>query len=171
LWAICVFRLVKHQPELWGKAFDHFNRVQASIPISHEETDDTVIRDWELLQIFIKIARGKMERLVASSREEDFERNVPIHALLYRHILCNYIRTEMHVFYMPDELILRGRSLGFYFFEPRYRRLIREVMEPYPEEFRQGRIPNEENGITNPPKFIYANRSPLKRDNVACVVA
>eukprot|EP00557_Chaetoceros_sp_GSL56_P009973 CAMPEP_0176476416 /NCGR_PEP_ID=MMETSP0200_2-20121128/39_1 /TAXON_ID=947934 /ORGANISM="Chaetoceros sp., Strain GSL56" /LENGTH=140 /DNA_ID=CAMNT_0017872081 /DNA_START=597 /DNA_END=1016 /DNA_ORIENTATION=+ len=76
----------------------------------------------------------------------------------------------MPVFFMPDDLIVRGRTLGFYFFEPRYRRLIWEVMEPYPVEFRQGRIPNEENGITNPPMFIYAHRSRLQRGYDACVV-
>jgi hypothetical protein len=43
-------------------------------------------------------------------------------------------------------------------------------MEPYPVEFRQGRIPNAENGIANPPMFIYAHKSPLKRGVVACLV-
>jgi hypothetical protein len=161
LWALCVKRLVKYQPDLWGEAINRFiqNNVSQDPDFANPNTS------------CLDRACIVMRRLMIPSRNDlSTSQSFSIHAHLYRHLLSRYIRYEMPVFYMPDDLILRGRSLGFYFFEPRYRRLIWEVMEPYPQEFRQGRIPNVENGITNPPMFIYANRAPLRRGTIACVV-
>ena len=90
-----------------------------------------------------------------------------IHGQLYRHLLSNHIRYNSPVFYMPDETMSRGSAVELHFFEPRYRRLIREVMEPYPDEFRNGAPTNR---LINPPTFIYGNRSPLKTGQVAMMV-
>jgi hypothetical protein len=171
-----VHRLVRDQPDLWGKAIDDFVqsnayqypelRTNMNCSSSDQDTSD------RFTTILVDRACTVLQRLLLSANESSAVAadTSSIHAELYRHVLNNYIRYDMPVFYMPDELILRGRSLGFYFFEPRYRRLIWQVMEPYPVEFRQGRIPNAENGIANPPMFIYAHKSPLKRGVVACLV-
>lgn len=168
LWGICFYRLVKYQPDLWRKSLEHFTESHASILDSSDNIVHPTVPFYQARTLLDKGCRI-LQKLLSTDEKYTGDKT-SIHALLYRHILSHYIRYQLPVFYMPDDLILRGRSLGFYFFEPRYRRLIWEVMESYPEEFRQGRPPNAENGISNPPMFIYANRSPLKRGVVACLV-
>jgi len=113
----------------------------------------------------------------------------PVFCELYRYVLSNNIRFTSPLFYMPDNVQL-GNEFGLHFFEPRYRLLIADVMAPYPNHVngRPIRIKSN-NGSAHDdnidsddsdddnfelpssyPRFIYANKSPLKRGTTACIV-
>lgn len=102
--------------------------------------------------------------------ENNIQTRFEIHGELYRYLLSNHIRYCAPVFYMPDEGIQLAHPFSLHFFEPRYRRLIAEVMAPYPQSFRNGGNTTPPDGITPPPTFIYGNRSPFKRGNLALIV-
>lgn len=159
LWKVSLRRLVRTQPKLWGSALQTF----LDSNCSEEEGEENHLFCSNDVERACRIMQKMIDRYSIHSKDI-------IHAQLYRHLLSKYIRCEMPVFFMPDDMITRGRSIGFHFSEPRYRRLIWEVMEPYPDEFRRGLIPNVENGVLVPPQFIYAHRSPLKPGMVACIV-
>jgi hypothetical protein len=97
----------------------------------------------------------------------------PIYCELYRHVLFNHIRYTSPLFYMPDHIQL-GQEFGLHFFEPRYRLLIAEAMSNYPQSYRDGGDIEPDFNIPQTtfsyPTFIYAHKSPLKRETVACIV-
>ena len=62
-----------------------------------------------------------------------------------------------------------GRPYGLHFFEPRYRLLIAEVMQPFPEAARQGEPIEFEDG-QKPPIFIHAHTYPLRQGSPAVLV-
>lgn len=163
LWIDAFERLVETKPELWGRAIQLFLHSKCS----NEEEVQTSHSDSAHSSVLLERARNIMQEILA---DKEIHSKGTLHAHLYRHILSNYIRCEMPVFHMLDDMITRDRPVGFQFFEPRYRRLIWDLMEPFPNEFRRGRIPNAENGISDPPKFLFAHRSPLKPGIVACIV-
>lgn len=86
---------------------------------------------------------------------------------LYRTVLNTSIRFQGPIFYMQTYIKL-GEPYGLHFFEPRYRRLIAEVMQPYPESFRRGEPIELEEG-QSPPIFIHAHQY-LSLDTPACLV-
>lgn len=156
LWAIAMERLVEGDSELWGGALQKF--------IGHHSSADEQI---DTSAISLSNACQLMQDVISTN---GIQTRYGIHGELYRYLLSNFIRYMAPVFYMPDESIERGDPFGLHFFEPRYRRLIAEVMAPYPEQFRNGTSTIPENGITNPPTFIYGNRSPLKHGQAAIIV-
>jgi len=156
LWSIPMERLMKNEEKLWGGAIKEFID-------SNPDDDNAGQRGNHSLQCACQL----MQNMISSNA---MDTKYGIHGELYRYILTNHIRYIAPVFYMPDEAIALNKPFGLHFFEPRYRRLITEVMAPYPEEFRNGRVISSENGITNPPTFIYGNRSPLKRGQAAIIV-
>jgi hypothetical protein len=160
LWAICIERLIKNNPDLWGNALQHFLKTHL---FDNGQTQTSFMNGTVSLDQACQVMRGVIST-------NNIRTRYGIHGELYRYLLSNFIRYVAPVFYMPDESIQRGQPFGLHFFEPRYRRLIAEVMEPYPEEFRNGRTTVAENGITNPPTFIYGNRAPLKQGQVALIV-
>lgn len=159
LWAIAVERLVQNEDKLWGGAIKEF--------IDDNSPDEDQEDRGRGLNYSLQSACIIMQNMIRSTGMDTI---YGVHGELYRYVLSNHIRYIAPVFYMPDETITRGRPFGLHFFEPRYRRLIGEVMAPYPEEFRNGRVTSLENGITSPPTFIYGNRSPLKRSQAAIIV-
>lgn len=172
LWEIALTSLVVAEADLWGTALHHFIEEHASVDMGA-----TLQYMRQLLSSDEDLGKTNSKLLVAacgSMQEAIIDHGSQVgygfHSELYRWLLCNHVRYYGPVFYMPDEAIQRGTIFGLHFFEPRYRRLIREVMEPYPDEFKEGTEITEENGITSPPTFIYANRSPLKRGQAAIVV-
>jgi hypothetical protein len=79
---------------------------------------------------------------------------------LFQRLTSEYIRSDGPIFFMRSHVEI-GQVFGLHFFEPRYRILIRTVME--------GRTANGEPMIDGP-TFIFAHRPPLSVDSVACVV-
>jgi hypothetical protein len=156
LWMCPLQRLINQNP-LWKQSLDAFVRKE-SLQSYPKESVFTTQNACNILQE------------ISANKSEDQIPQTSIHARLYQHILKNYIRIEMPVFYMPDDMIQRGNPTGFFLFEPRYRRLIWDVMENLPMDFRNGRKISVENGIKHPPQFIYAHKSPLKRGVIACIV-
>jgi hypothetical protein len=74
---------------------------------------------------------------------------------LYRTIVNQSLRWTGPIFYMPGAVGL-GQPYGLHFFEPRYRRLIAEVMQDQPAGARN-------NGpIEIPAYFVHANHGPLE---------
>eukprot|EP00979_Chaetoceros_neogracilis_P012469 scaffold3337_cov256-Chaetoceros_neogracile.AAC.3 len=149
-------RLMKNEVKLWGGAIKEF------IDSNSDEDNVEPAANYSL-----QFACQLMQNMI---RSNTMETRYGIHGELFKYVLSNHIRFSAPVFYMPDDTITRNRPFGLHFFEPRYRRLITEVMAPYPEEFRNGRVISSENGITNPPTFIYGNRSPLKSGQAAMIV-
>lgn len=87
---------------------------------------------------------------------------------LYQKVLNEKIRFTGPVFYMGHPIRL-GQPYGLHFFEPRYRRLIAEVMADFSDEARQGGH-IEEIPQRNPPLFIHAHIHPLSRATPAALV-
>jgi hypothetical protein len=87
---------------------------------------------------------------------------------LYRLILNTKVRFKGPIFCMFQPMKL-GHPYGLHFFEPRYRRLIADVMAPFPVEARQGGPITCEEG-QNPPVFIHANVHPVMRSSPAFLV-
>lgn len=87
---------------------------------------------------------------------------------LYRRVLNEKIRFEGPIFYMGQSITL-GEPYGLHFFEPRYRRLIAEVMRPFPASAKQGG-PIECAEGQSPPIFIHAFSHPLTRNSPAVLV-
>ena len=87
---------------------------------------------------------------------------------LYKNVLSRNIRYTSPLFHMPGNIIL-GEAFEIYFFEPRYRRLIAEVMDPYPSKYSHGVPIPTDNDIASP-KFIYAHCAPLQKGALACIV-
>lgn len=87
---------------------------------------------------------------------------------LYRRVLNEKIRFVGPIFYMGQSITL-GEPYGLHFFEPRYRRLIAEVMSPFPASAKQGG-PIECADGQSPPVFIHANVHPLTRSSPAVLV-
>ena len=87
---------------------------------------------------------------------------------LYRLVLNTTIRITGPVFCMYHPVKL-GEPYGLHFFEPRYRRLIADVMAPFPDQARQGGAIECEPG-QSPPVFIHVHGQPVTRSAPACLV-
>jgi hypothetical protein len=156
LWEICIQRLMVNESNVWATSLAEFTECSVSEYTSSELLEKGCM---------------KIEHLIESDENIQRSRVYGSHGELFRFILVNYIKYESPLFYMPDNSVIIGQEFGIHFFEPRYRRLIREVMSPHLESFQGGRAITEENGLVGkPPTFIYAHRSPLKKGNIACVV-
>ena len=90
------------------------------------------------------------------------------YANVYRMAYEQHILFTGPVFYMTERVRLE-QAIGLHFFEPRYRYLIRQVMDDWPEEARHGG-PIEANEDGDFPTFIYAHKSPLAPSTPACLV-
>jgi hypothetical protein len=107
-------------------------------------------------------------------------------AEIYKTILNSSIRFTGPIFCMPQRFQL-GVPYGLHFFEPRYRRLIADIMAPFPETARQGGPilcsssrsreqqqggGNEQRQLPAPPVFIHAHAHGrrLERGTPACLV-
>lgn len=156
LWKLCMQRLMVNEPNLWAASVAEFTESS----LSEYGSSELLERGCSKLAIMLEF-----DEIIPRSRI------IGCHEELFRYILANYIRYESPLFYMPDNSVVIGQEFGLHFFEPRYRRLIREVMAPYPDLFTDGRAITEENGLVGkPPTFIYAHRSPLKKGIIACIV-
>lgn len=87
---------------------------------------------------------------------------------LYQTVLNTEIRYKGPIFCMNQRLRL-GDPYGLHFFEPRYRLLIRDVMEPFPDAAKQGE-PIEIAPGQKPPIFIHGHTYPLQRSSPAVLV-
>lgn len=162
IWKGIMTRLLKNESELWGSALTSFLEKNPSPPNVDSSThgiDSGCI---------LSKARNSIQHMIATHKIQNPYYGE--HGEMFKILLNEHIRYSSPLFYMPDDSIQINRAFGLHFFEPRYRRLIREVMAPYPERFRNGIECSKENGLPNPPKFIYANRSPLRRGSLACIV-
>eukprot|EP00980_Cylindrotheca_fusiformis_P006713 scaffold1398_cov116-Cylindrotheca_fusiformis.AAC.30 len=78
---------------------------------------------------------------------------------LYKKIFTSHIRCDYPVFIMPCQLQL-GQIYGLHLFEPRYRIMIRELLENCgnPEQACQGEPiePGVKNGVLQPPLLLHA---------------
>ncbi|GFH53679.1 hypothetical protein CTEN210_10155 [Chaetoceros tenuissimus] len=117
-------------------------------------------------EALLKAACERMSPIV-QQQQERYGGDESIYKNLFRYLLNEGFRFFFPIFYMPDPQLIRGRRIGLHFFEPRYRRLIREVMNRFPANYRQGE--NLDN-VPRRPRFIYAHRSPLAKNQVALVV-
>lgn len=89
---------------------------------------------------------------------------------LYKEVLQKKIRCVLPVFYMGHPIrVQNAEPYGLHFFEPRYRRLIAEVMDRFPVEAKQGQPIVLEEGQA-PPVFIHAHAHPLRTGSPAALV-
>jgi hypothetical protein len=79
---------------------------------------------------------------------------------IFQRLTSEYLRFTAPIFHMQGQVRI-GHAFGLHFFEPRYRLLIRTVME--------GHTANGEPMVEGP-MFIYAHTAPLAPTSVACVV-
>ena len=79
---------------------------------------------------------------------------------IFQRLTSEYLRFTAPIFHMQGQVRI-GHAFGLHFFEPRYRLLIRTVME--------GHTANGE-PMVDGPMFIYAHTAPLAPTSVACVV-
>jgi len=124
----------------------------------------------KLMDLDEKSARTDKEgkrKLEGSSNDNGIKAG--IYREVFRHILLSFFKKP--IFYMPGHVRL-GQGFGLHFFEPRYRLLISDVMEPYPEFTRQGKPITADtlDGYKSFPSFIYAFQEPLKPMSHACLV-
>ena len=81
------------------------------------------------------------------------------HKDLYQIIVSHHIRFEAPIFMMPCNVQI-GQVYGLHLFEPRYRLMVRELMDKCanPQVARRGEqiIPGRRNGLIDPPVFIHA---------------
>ena len=88
--------------------------------------------------------------------------------IIYRNVVNKYIRFTAPVFHMPNYIRL-GHEFRLHFFEPRYRLLIAEVMQNWPESSKSGgAITADRNGKF--PSFIHANNNHLTAKSQALIV-
>jgi hypothetical protein len=78
---------------------------------------------------------------------------------LYKKIMNSHIRCDYPIFVMPCQLQL-GKVYGLHLFEPRYRIMVRELVESCgnPEEACQGETiePGVKDGVLQPPLLVHA---------------
>ena len=92
----------------------------------------------------------------------------PGYASLYRMVVDRFLRFTGPVFMMSGVVSL-GEPILLHFFEPRYRLLVQQVLEGYPQEAREGGpITANENG--DYPTFVYAHMAPFAPTFPACLV-
>ncbi len=166
LWKILLKRLIDSEPELWGNAVQSF--VDANATTTSSSTTERQGQGLSTRGSILDRA-GESTRQVISSLRDPRPTYYGIYGELFKFLLARHIRYTSPIFYMPGYVQI-GEDIGLHFFEPRYRRLIRELMDQYPKEFREGLICSEENGLSKPPTFIYANRAPLDIGVMACIV-
>uniref|UniRef100_A0A7S3Q019 Uncharacterized protein n=1 Tax=Chaetoceros debilis TaxID=122233 RepID=A0A7S3Q019_9STRA len=162
IWKGIMTRLLKNESNLWEAALESFldtNPSPPNVDSSKHDNDPGCI---------LTKARTSIRNIIATEKIQNPYYGE--HGEMFTILLNEHIRYSSPLFYMPDDSIQINSAFGLHFFEPRYRRLIREVMAPYPERFRNGIECSEENGLPSPPTFIYANRSPLRRGSLACIV-
>ena len=85
---------------------------------------------------------------------------------LYRMVVARFLRLTGPVFIYPSNRVRIGELIQFFFFEYRYRLLIQQVMEGYPQAAREG-SPIEAEEL---PTFIYAHALPVAPSSPACLV-
>jgi hypothetical protein len=143
-WMDALVRQMIKEPELWHKGL---------VRVLAEEGGEELSEAAENARDLVEKARLSLN---VSSCE------------LYRIILNTEVRFTGPIFCMYQPMVL-GRSYGLHFFEPRYRRLIADVMAPFPVEARQGG-PIECAQGQSPPLFIHANVHPVMRSSIAFLV-
>ena len=91
---------------------------------------------------------------------------------LFRRLTSEYLRFTAPIFHMQGQVRL-GHAFGLHFFEPRYRLLIRTVMEEYRNQHHNDNdntTTNSDIVLVDGPSFIYAHQAPLAPTSVACIV-
>jgi hypothetical protein len=154
-WKASMMRLMKKDKKqiAWPRVIEDFATDNGNVNITGPEA-------------LLEAAHERMLPIV-QQQQERFGGDESIHKNMFRYLLIEGFRFFFPIFYMPDPQLIRGRRIGLHFFEPRYRRLIQEVMEPFPTSYRQGETLDD---VPRRPRFIYANRSPLAKNQVALVV-
>lgn len=209
LWKSALVRLSKGKPELWVHGLKCFLINNPLPPPSSDftsiivkSTDEYIMKGNNQSGSFgskdikeeEKDENDKNERLIRdagrsmeyilSHRDGYFfndDKNIPkpIYMELYCDILMHYIKYTSPLFYMPG-IVQIGIPIRIFFFEPRYRLLITELMSKFPDEYSRGieivddktrshRLYDMKNGGYTVPTFLYANK-PLRRGNSASVV-
>lgn len=88
-----------------------------------------------------------------------------INQLLFRNVVCDYVRIVAPVFVMEGDAKI-DQVIGLHLFEPRYRLLMEEVMSDMPFRYKMGEaLPGP-----NYPTFIYANNTPIGVSTPAVIV-
>jgi len=147
VWKNILLRRIRDEPLLWKEGARQLIKDMKLSSAVNETSNDEIFLDE-----------------VYNAYSGNVESSDNIYQAIYRYIVSNYIRYTGPVFYMPGQVRLH-HVIGLHFFEPRYRLLIKEVMENSPMEHKCGE------SITKPyPTFIYANQSPLAKYIPAVIV-
>uniref|UniRef100_A0A7S1FX55 Uncharacterized protein n=1 Tax=Corethron hystrix TaxID=216773 RepID=A0A7S1FX55_9STRA len=144
------------------------NETEASLSPKITDDDDPYAAD------LIRRACAAIKRKYANNNNGlpashyDETNVLPLVGLTFQHVVMHHIHFSGQVFYMPGRVNL-GEQFGLFFFEPRYRLLIREVMAGQPEQNLRGH-PLDVDSRRNFPEFIYVNQAPLRRGTMGVVV-
>ena len=92
---------------------------------------------------------------------------------IYKTILTSHIRSVYPIFIMPCQLRL-GEMYGLHLFEPRYRIMVRDLLESCgnPQEAAAGGqiLDGMRDGVRQPPLLVHACLGSLGPDEMACLV-
>ena len=160
LWKAALYRQLTKEPMLW------YGGLRSLLPAAADQDD---ISEEEKEEQEQEEENKDYTKQKATQLLNKFDGTTTTYAQLYQTVLNTRIRFKGPIFCMNQSLRL-GRPYGLHFFEPRYRLLIAEVMQPFSEEARQGEpIEVEEPGQT-PPIFIHAHTYPLRQGSPAVLV-
>ena len=205
---MALIRLVRKKPELWGRSMQTFllkfsesipgqNRKTIEIIITKEvscnnndghddEDDDDVSKLVDDAGRVIKQIFPSFTQVAGRDESDDGGGGSvmgpeiqPVYKKLFFYVLQNYIKYTGPLFQTSGRVEV-GKCIQLHFFEPRYRTMIAEVMEPFPDSFKRGNMidPNHtdanivkdvNNGQFKFPSFLYANNS-LKRRKIIYIV-
>eukprot|EP00814_Leptocylindrus_danicus_P013959 CAMPEP_0116021050 /NCGR_PEP_ID=MMETSP0321-20121206/10157_1 /TAXON_ID=163516 /ORGANISM="Leptocylindrus danicus var. danicus, Strain B650" /LENGTH=373 /DNA_ID=CAMNT_0003491849 /DNA_START=78 /DNA_END=1199 /DNA_ORIENTATION=- len=176
LWKEALIRLCIKETDIWKSAvmsivLSRSAAAASTGPFIMQQTDeseksplDELNATKELVEKACNVVRD------APANEYQFEGALTIPERVFRYIVSCHLRFSAPAFSMPGEAI-RGQEIILHFFEPRYRLLIREVMEGYTTD-QEGNLSvvggNEE--LRPYPSFVYACHGTLAPRSPACIV-
>lgn len=168
LWKEALGRMCFNEPQLWQKSVTSFLNDEEFNESSLDVVDSPTITEFEACM------DASCKKLSSMSPRNNFEVGAPEAAVsmrLFRYILSNYIKFTSPVFVMQGEAFI-GEPIHLHLFEPRYRILVRELVEGYDmDDFgnvslsAEARLPKSKF-----PKFVYAYQGTIGYRSPACVV-
>mmetsp|Transcript_7101 Transcript_7101/g.10177 ORF Transcript_7101/g.10177 Transcript_7101/m.10177 type:complete len:353 (+) Transcript_7101:61-1119(+) len=181
LWRNALERLARNEPALWKEALSELV-CSTSFASSDDQTRDFDREKQESHEgLLVQSALHSYFGVSGNNQEHPIPSTHP-HKQLFKHILFSRMRYTYPAFYSVGTSSL-GRAFKIHFYEPRYRIMISEVMEPFfSHAFKNGQpmkpelLEKKDNNNTNEyqrnrtPKFIYANNNSLERNTPACIV-